>query len=171
LCWFQIWNFSFCVHGFDLSPIFVLGGFPFGFLSRALRPGPFWCSSARACALLSRRRPDSTSRHARVYSLGFSRSAVLRRHSQFPESSFARVLVTRRRSFDFFSVVCAFSSRQCTAISVFVVSLPSHAAAAAQKAKFLHRDFRTAFSRRAPLLSLPCSSRTGFCVAAVSRFS
>jgi hypothetical protein len=40
LCWFQIWNFSCCVHGFDFGPIFVLGGFSFGFFTRALRPGP-----------------------------------------------------------------------------------------------------------------------------------
>jgi hypothetical protein len=40
LCWFQIWNFSCCVHGFDFGPDFVLGGFSFGFFTRALRPGP-----------------------------------------------------------------------------------------------------------------------------------
>jgi hypothetical protein len=40
LCWFQIWIFSCCVHGLDFGPIFVLGGFSFGFLTRALRSGP-----------------------------------------------------------------------------------------------------------------------------------
>jgi hypothetical protein len=45
LCWFQIWDFSSCVHGFDLGPSFVLGGFPFRRVhllafTRELRPSP-----------------------------------------------------------------------------------------------------------------------------------
>jgi hypothetical protein len=84
LCWFQIWNFS-CVHGFDLGPIFVLGGFSFDFFTRTLRPGPFWCSSARACAVLRRRRPDSASlSRARV---SFLPSSPETRAADFPSSS------------------------------------------------------------------------------------
>jgi hypothetical protein len=57
LCWFQIWNFSSCVHGFDFGPIFVLGGFPFGFFTRALRPDPHHSSCARfSCRFPSFRR-------------------------------------------------------------------------------------------------------------------
>jgi hypothetical protein len=54
LCWFQIWDFSSCVHGFDLGPIFVLGGFPFRRVhllafTRELRPSPGSGSAFRFC--------------------------------------------------------------------------------------------------------------------------